>query len=77
MTKTVTYHGAIILLNILCLVQLLMLTMGGEAYAADPTSLPINPMEAFPTIIAIFVIDAAYLFCTKRYGSPERQTKDV
>ena len=77
MTKTVTYHGAIILLNILCLVQLLMLFFGGEAYAADPTSLPIDPTEAFPTIIAILVVDAAYIFCAKKFGSPERQTNNV
>ncbi len=77
MTKVIIHHGAIILLNILCLVQLLMLLMAGKAYAAEPTILPGNPSDAIPTIIAIIVIDVIYLTCTRRYGSPSRQTNDV
>ena len=77
MTKIVIHHGALILLNILCLVQLVILFMAGNAYTADPTTLPGNPTDTIPAIIAIIVIDVIYLIFTRRYGSPERQTGDV
>lgn len=77
MRKIITYHGAIILLNILCFVQLAMLIMAREEYAADPSSFPVSPTAAAVTFVFILIIDGIYFFFLNRYGLPGRKVKDV
>ncbi len=60
MIKLILYHGSLLILNLICLINLTLLLLGQK-------------QNAIWTIIFILILNTVYIVFNKKYGSPQKE----